>query len=99
MRTFLKTFASLLLILAGVSVLAMAAVTGLRLSTFLITIGSAIATSVIAGILWMLTDISETLDGLVHPQLQIPEGQETHNTSGPLFIVSKKVAKHALVRR
>jgi len=100
MKTFLKTFASVLFVLAAILVLAMAAVSGLALSTFLVTIGSSIATSVIAGILWMLIAISESLDRLVRPQTQIPEVQETQNTSGPLFLVSKKrVASHVLVRR
>lgn len=89
MRTFLKTFASLLLALAAISVLAMPAISGLELSTFLLMIGSAIATSVIAGILWMLTAISESLDHLFQQQVTIPSVLEAQNISRTLSIVSK----------
>jgi hypothetical protein len=90
MRPFLKAFATLLFALATISVLAMPAITGLELSTFLITIGSAIATSIIAGILWMLIVISESLDRLAERKTSIPEVQEAHNTSRRFSIVSKK---------
>jgi len=89
MRTFLKRFASLLLALAAISVLAMPALNGLELSTFLVIMGSAIATSVVAGILWMLTAISESLDRLVQQQIPIPELLAAQTISRPLSIVRK----------
>jgi hypothetical protein len=99
MRTFLKRFSSLLFALAAISVFAMPTVTGLELSTFLITIGSAIAMSMIAGILWMLIVISESLDRFVQRATPIPEVQEAQNTSGQLSIVSKKgIASLMLIR-
>ena len=88
MRTFLKTLASLLLAFAAISVLAMPVLTRIELSTFLVIIGSAIATSVSAGILWMLTAVSESLDRLLQPQTQTPDLVKAEMTSAPLSIVS-----------
>jgi len=88
MRTFLKTLASLLLAFAAISVLAMPVLTRIELSTFLVIIGSAIATSVSAGILWMLTAVSESLDRLLQPQTQTPDLVKAEMASAPLSIVS-----------
>ena len=88
MRSFLKTLASILLAFAAISVLAMPVLTRIELSTFLVILGSAIAISVSAGILWMLTTISESLDRLIQPQTQTPELVKAEMASAPLSIVS-----------